>query len=323
VARHLCISILLAGHCLLPAGAASAQALPPGMQIIIPFAPAGPVDFTARVLADRLRAQLGIPVVADNRAGANGAVAAVAVKNAAPDGRMLLFFSSGMLTISPHLEKNLPYDALRDFALVTSGANIGGVLVVGPKVAAGNMQEFVALARASRAPLAFGSPGKGNPSDMNIYNLQDAAKIDLLHVYYKGAGPVLTDVLSGQIAGAFTGLSTAMPFIQSGRLKALGFIGKRRSELAPDIPTFEEQGYAGIDIQAWMGIMAPAAMRAETVTALADAVANAVKQEDTRARLHAGDMTPWVVRGDELLKVIREQSAHWKKLIAERNITAE
>lgn len=302
---------------------AMAQPLPPSMQIIVPFAPAGPVDFTARVLADKLRTQLGIPVVVENRAGANGALAAVAVKNAPADGKMLLFFSSGMLTISPHLDKNLPYDSVRDFTLVTSVATIGGVLVVGAKVAANNMKEFVALARASRVPLAFGSPGKGNPSDMNTYNLQDAAKIDLLHVHYKGAAPVLTDVLGGQIAGAFIGLSTALPHIQSGKLKVLGFIGKRRSDFAPDIPTFEEQGYSGIDIAAWMGILGPRNARPELVNALANAVSNALKQDDTNARLLAGGMTPWVVAGDDFARVVRSQSDHWKKIIAERNITGE
>ena len=300
-----------------------AQTIPPSMQIIVPFAPAGPVDFTARVLADKLRNQLGIPLVVDNRAGANGALAAVAVKNAPLDGRMLLFISSGMLTISPHLDKNLPYDPLHDFALVTTVANIGGILVVGARVAANNMKEFVALARSSRAPLAFGAPGRGNPSDMNIYNLQDAAKIDLLHVHYKGAAHVLTDVLGGQIAGAFIGLSTALPHIQSGKLKALGFIGKRRSEFAPDIPTFEEQGYSGIDIQAWMGILAPGNTRPELVNALANAVSNALNQEDTKSRLFSGGMTPWVVTGDEFARVVKMQSDHWKKIIVERNITGE
>ncbi len=317
---------MLLGSCFaaaLAAGGAMAQALPSSMQIVVPFAPAGPVDFTARVLADKLRTQLGIPVVVDNRAGANGALAAVAVKNAPPDGRMLLFISSGILTISPHLDKNLPYDSVHDFALVTTVAYMSGVLVVGAKVAANNMKELVALARSSRVPLAFGSPGKGNPSDMNIYNLQDAAKIDLLHVHYKGAAPVLTDVLGGQITGTFIGLSTALPYIQSGKLKALGFIGKRRSAFAPDIPTFEEQGYTGIDIPAWMGILAPAHTRPELVKALANAVSNALKQEDTKARLLSGGMTPWVAVGDEFVRVVKIESDHWKKIILERNIAGE
>ena len=304
-------------------GAALAQPLPSGIQLLVPFAPAGPVDFTARVLADQWRAQLGTSVVVDNRAGANGTVAAVAIKNAPADGRTLLFFSSGMLTISPHLDKNLPYDALRDFVMVGGVANIGGILAVGSRVGVNNMKDLVALSRSSRVPLAFGSPGKGNPSDMNIYNLQDAAKIDLLHVHYKGAGPVLNDLLGGQIAGAFIGLSTALPHIQAGKLKALGFIGKRRSELAPEIPTFEEQGLAGIDIQAWMGILAHINTRPERVAALAQAVALVMKQDETLRRLAAGGMTPWVISGDELARVVKSQSEHWKRLVAERNITGE
>ena len=305
------------------AGVAMAQASPPNIQLVVPFSPGGPVDFTARVLADRLRTVLGIPVVVENRPGANGAVAAVGVKNAAADGKTLLFASSGMVTIGPHMDKNLPYDPLRDFAHVASVAYIDGGMVVGAKVPANNLKEFVQLARASQPPLVFGSPGKGNHSHLNLEQLKDAAKIDLLHVPYKGAAIVLTQVLGEQIAGTFIGVSTALPHIRAGKLKALGVTGRKRTAIAPEIPTFEEQGYSGLDIQAWTGILAPRNTRQETAKALASAVLHAVEQKDTNAKLLSAGMTPWVVMGDEFERSIRSESEHFKKIITEKNIAGE
>jgi tripartite-type tricarboxylate transporter receptor subunit TctC len=273
--------------------------------------------------SSQMRAELGIPVLVENRPGANGAVAAVVVKNALPDGKILLFISSSMATISPHLDKNLPYDRLRDFAPVASVAYIDGVMVVGAKVSANNLKEFVQLARASRPPLVFGSPGTGNQSHINLEQFKDAAKIDLLHVPYKGAAIVLTEVLGGQITGTFIGVSTALPHIRSGKLKAFAVSGKKRSAIAPDIPTFEEQGYSGLDKQAWTGILAARNTRPEMVKALANAVSHAVEQDDTRAKLLSGGMTPWVVMGDEFGRSIRSESERYKNIIVQKNIAGE
>lgn len=307
----------------LAAGGAMAQALPSNIQLIVPFSPGGPVDFTARVLADGMRAGLGIPIVVENRPGANGAVAAVGARNAPPDGKTLLFVSSGMVTISPQMDKNLPYDPLRDFAPVASVAYIDGGMVVGARIPANNLKEFVQLARASKPPLVFGSPGRGNHSHLNLEQLKDAAKIDLLHVPYKGAAMVLTEVLGGQITGTFIGVSTALPHIRAGRLKALGVTGSKRSAIAPEIPTFEEQGYSGLDIKAWTGVLAPGNTRPEMLKALGSAVLHAVDQKDTNAKLLAAGMTPWVVIRDEFERAIKNESEHFKKIIAEKNIAGE
>ena len=319
--RKIFFALLFAGT--LAAGGAMAQTLPPNIQLIVPFSPGGPVDFTARVLADGMRAGLGIPIVVENRPGANGAVAAVGAKNAPPDGKTLLFVSSGMVTISPQMDKNLPYDPLRDFVPVASVAYIDGGMVVGVKLPANNLKEFVQLARTSKPPLVFGSPGRGNHSHLNLEQLKDAAKIDLLHVPYKGAAMVLTEVLGGQISGTFIGVSTALPHIRAGRLKALGVTGSKRSAIAPEIPTFEEQSYSGLDIKAWTGVLAPGSTRPETAKALAGAVLHAVEQNDTNAKLLAAGMTPWVVMRDEFARAIRNESEHFKKIIVEKNIAGE
>ena len=317
--RNWLCTLLLAGS--LGTGMANAQA--PAMRLVVPFPPGGPVDFTARVLAEGLRTELGVPIVVENRAGANGTVAAVAVKSEAPDGKTLLFVSSGMVTINPHMDRSLPFDPLRDFAPVSSVAYIDGGMVIGAGIPANNLKEFVELARTSRTPLVFGSPGRGNHSHLNLEQLKDAAKIDLLHVPYKGAAMVLTEVLGGHIAGTFIGVSTALPHIRAGRLKAMGVTGRKRSSIAPDIPTFDEQGYPDLDIQAWTGVLAPRNTRPETAMPIAGAVLRAVEQKDTRAKLLSGGMTPWVVSGAEFESAIRTESDHFRKLIVEKKLAGE
>lgn len=323
-ALRACKALLLSvsvGTALLPFGA-WAQ-LPRRMHIVVPFAVGGPIDFAARVLADSMRAQTGIPVIVENRTGANGAVAAAAVKQAAPDGEILLFTSSGMLTISPHLESNLPYDAAGDFIPVTTVSYSQSAMVIGGSVPARNLKEFIELARPARPPFAFGSGGMGNITHGYIELFKDAAKIDLLHVPYKGTALAFTDVLSGQITGTFVVFSMALPLMRSGKVKVLGLVGTKRSALAPEVPTLEEQGYPGIDFLSWTGIMAPRGTRPEIVNAIANAVSSALAPEGVKARLRAGGATAWALSADEFSRTVKSESERWKKLIAEKNIRAE
>jgi len=303
---------------------AAAQALPSNIRLIVPFTPSGPVDYSARLLAEKLRTVLGIPVVAENRPGANGAIAAMAVKQAPPDGAMLLYTSSGMLTISPHLDKSLPYDALRDFVPVTTVVYADTALVVGTNVQAKNLKELVELAmKSSSKPLAFGSAGTGNITHGLLELFKESAKIDLLHVPYKGAGLAVVDVLSGQLTGMFIGLSLASPHVKSGKLRVLGVTGARRSALDPDVPTFSEQGYPGLDFVTWTGLMAPRNTPPETIKAIVAGVGRALGQEDTKAKLLSAGMTPSLLQGDEFTQAIRTESDSWKRLITEKHITGE
>lgn len=320
--KQFSLSLLIGA--ILVSGSAWAQTLPSSIRLIVPFTPSGPVDYSARLLAEKLRTVLGIPVVAENRPGANGAIAAVAVKQAPPDGATLLYTSSGMLTISPHLDKNLPYDALRDFAPVTTVVYADTGLVVGTNVQARNLKELVELAqKSSGKPLAFGSAGTGNITHGLLELFKESAKIDLLHVPYKGAGLAVVDVLSGQLTGMFIGLSLAQPHVKAGKLRVLGITGSKRSALDPDIPTFSEQGYAGIDFVTWTGIMAPRSTPPETIKAILNGVARALGQEDTKAKLLSAGMTSWLLQGDEFTQAIKTESASWKRLITEKNITTE
>ena len=311
--------------CLLAASAGTAAYGQGGrpVRMIVPFAAGGPADFVARTLAGQLGAPLGATVIVENRPGANGAIAAQAVSKAEPDGTTLLFATSGMLTISPILEKNLPYDPLRDLVPVSRAVANGTAMIVGASVPASNLQEFIAYARSRKEPLAFGSAGNGNILHLYLELFKEATKLDITHVPYKGIAPAMTDVIGGQIAGAFADLPIALPQIRAGKVKALGMVGTQRSSAAPEIPTLAEQGVAGVDGVSWFGVLAPAKTTAAEARRLADAIAKALSEPDARQKLQSVGSEPAPSTPDEMVKLIRGDQARWAKVIADRKIIME
>jgi len=320
--KHVRIGCAIALAALAFASGAWAQNLPATIRLIVPFPPGGPVDYIARVLADGLRTQLNSVVIAENKPGANGAVAIAALKQSPPDGSSLLFVSSGMITFSPHYDRNLPYDPNRDLVPVVNIAYSDIALIVASNVPANNVREFIALARSSPKPLAMASAGKGNITHAYLELLKETAKTDFLHVPYKGAAPALADIMGGQVTGMFIGLSTALPAAKAGKVKILGVVG-RRSALAPEIPTITEQGYPGVEIFPWFAVMAAPGIAPETKAAIAAAATRAVETEAVKARLLAGGHTPWVLSGDDFVRMIRTESETWRRLIAEKGLSAD
>lgn len=302
--------------------ATGAMAQKPPLRLIVPFPPGGPVDFVGRVIADGLRAQSNAAVVVDNRAGANGALGIAALKQAAADGTTLLVVSSGMITFSPHFEKNLPYDAARDFAPVANAAYTDVTFVVANNMPANDLREFVALARSSAKPLAIGSAGQGNITHAYLELFKDAAGIDLLHVPYKGASPALADVMGGQIAGMFTSLSTALPGAKAGKSKLLAVIG-RRSALAPQIPTITEQGFPGVEILPWFGLVALRGTPQDIQSSLAESLRRALASDDIKGRMQGAGFTPWFLAGEDYVRMIRKESDTWQRLIVARGLRAD
>ena len=299
------------------------QTLPATIKVLIPFPPGGPVDTLGRFVVEGLRAQLKRTVVADNRPGANGAVAVSVLKQSPPDGGTLLFVSSGMITFSPYFEKNLAYDPARDLVPVVNAAYADFGFVIANNIPASNMREFIALARSSAKPLALGSAGTGNLTHAYIEVLKDSAKVNFLHVPYKGVSPALADVMGGQIAGTFIGLSSVLPAAQAGKVKLLAVGGSRRSALAPDVPTIAEQGFAGFELLPWFGIMGPPGISAETKSVIAAAVARAFETDEMKARLLSAGATAWVLSGPEFQQMIQHEGDAWRKLITEKKLSAE
>ena len=282
--------------------------------MIVGFPPGGPTDLVARLVAQHLSETLGQQVVTDNRPGAGGAVAGVLMVKAAPDGHTLFLASNGEIAISPNLYKKMAYDPARDLAPVS---RIGGaqlVLMVYPGVAAHSVKELVALAKGKPGTINFGSSGIGSTAHLCAELLKTLAGIDIMHVPYKGAGPAMTDLMGGQVQMLITGLSSALPHIKSGKLRALGVTGANRVKTMPELPTIGET-VAGYQMNSWYGLFATVGTPAPILNRLYSEIVAMVKRPDTNERfmglgLEAEASTPQVFATQ-----IKEEIAKWAKVI--------
>ena len=231
---------------------AGAQAYPARpVTIIVGFAPGGGTDTVARVMQKKLSELLRQPVVIENRAGAGGTIGAAVVAKAEPDGYTILLATIAALAVAPHLNSKLPYDPLKDFAPVSMATESGNVLVVHPSVPAKTLAEFVKLANSRPGGIAYGTSGVGSAGHLAGELFRLTAHANLTHVPYKGGGPAMSDLLGGQIPAVFASATTATPQVQTGKLRALGSTGTKRSASLPDVPTIAEQGYPGYQATNW------------------------------------------------------------------------
>ena len=264
---------------------ACAQAYPSrAIRIVVPFS-AGAPDTVARIIAQQLNAQLGQPVITENRPGANGVTGTGEVAKAAPDGYTLLVVSSSY-AVNPSIYRKLPYDPLHDLEPITSiCATEGYILVVHPSVPAKSVQELVALAQTPNSNLSYGSPGVGNTLHLVGALLNARAGTDMAHVPYRGAGPAITDLVGGQIQVMFVTTPLGWPHIEAGQLRPLAYTNAHRSPLLPDVPTMEEAGFPGFVLDGgWYGLFAPAGTPADIVARLHHEVGVALKSDEVRER---------------------------------------
>ncbi|TCH98110.1 tripartite tricarboxylate transporter substrate binding protein [Roseococcus sp. SYP-B2431] len=251
---------LLASAPLLAAAPAAAQPAWPTrpVRLVVPFAPGGPSDVCARILADRLNTGWGQPVVIENRPGAGGNIGADAVAKAAPDGHTLLVPASSIIA-APFLVPTLPFDPMRDLAPVAEVVDYPMVVLAHPSVQASNMQELVALARRSPGEVTYSSAGVGNTSHLAPALFASMAGVEMTHVPYAGAAPSQAAILGGQVSISFNNPLQSVNSIRAGQLKALGVTGKTRWRDLPDVPTIAEQGFPDYEAISWIGLLAPAA----------------------------------------------------------------
>ncbi len=260
--------LALAAGTLAPA-LATAQAWPAKpVRMVVPFPPAGGTDVIARVIGPRLGEALGQQVLIDNRAGANGNVGTELVARAAPDGYTVLLNGGGTLAVNPSLYSRLPYDSVRDFAPVSMVALQPSVLVVHPSVPARSVSELIALARSRPGQLNYASSGSGSLAHLCAEVFKRMAKIDMLHVPYKGAGPSLADLLAGQVHLIFASSPSVMPHVRNARLRALGVTTAKRVRATPEVPTIAEAGLPGFELTGWYGLLAPAGTPSPVVNRL-------------------------------------------------------
>jgi tripartite-type tricarboxylate transporter receptor subunit TctC len=302
----------------------AAQAYPSKpIHIVVPFPPGGPTDVLGRLLGQALTETYGQPVVVDNKVGAAGNLGVDAVAKAAPDGYTIGIVPAGNIAVNPALFPNLPYKAA-DLAPVTMLAVVDNVLVVNAEqVPAKNVKELLELAARKPGTLSFASPGAGSQAHLAGALLELSTGVQLIHVPYRGTAPAVTDLVGGQVSMMFAPLQAALPFIKSGKLRALGIASPKRSPLLPDLPTIAEQGVAKFEAVSWYALMVPAGTPADVVDKLGAVAARLLSSPDTRAKLAAQGMDAGGGPAQELAATIRVESARWSEVVKKQHITVE
>jgi tripartite-type tricarboxylate transporter receptor subunit TctC len=319
----LSISRLAVAAALFSTAAAFAQTYPARpIRMIVPFPPGGSTDLVARVIAQKMSESWGHQVVVDNRPGANGMIGADLVAKGAPDGYSIVLGTIGPMAINASLYK-MPYDIARDLAPITYTANIANVLVVGPSVPAKDVKELVALAKAKPGTLTFGSSGTGGAPHMAVELFKILAKVNVVHVPYKGGGPAMTDAVGGQITGSFASVPSAIGFIKAGKLRALGVSAGKRSSALPEVPTVAEAGVKGFSVLDWQGLFGTAKTPPEIVNKLNAAAVKALADPQLRTVYSGMGIDIIGNTPAQFAKQIREDTARWAKVAKTANVRAD
>lgn len=314
--------------CFLPAaliGQAYAQTYPSRpIRIIVPYAPGGTTDIVGRQMGQRLSETLGQPVVIENRSGGNTSIGADAVAKSAADGHTLLFTNDATFVLNPVLFASLPYNVERDFVPVATVTYVALALVVNASVPVNTFKELVAYTQARRGSLSYGSFGAGSQPHVMGEMYKKLTNTDLVHVPYKGAGPAVADVLGGQILFTFPAFPTIQGHIKSGKLKVLGVSGDKRVPLAPEVPTFTEAGYQGMDIGAWYAFLAPAGTPREVVAKLNSTVNGILgDREFVEKNMTSQGMAPMPLSTEKFAELIRSETARMVSIVKQSGAKAE
>ena len=318
---HRSLNIALALVLAAAAGAAVAQYPVKPIRLIVGFPPGGSADPTTRIMGAALAEQMGQPVVVENRPGADSAIAAEQVSRLPADGYTLMFASNSAMTAAVALRKQAPYDPLADFTPISMVGRATVFLYVHPAVPAATLKDFVEYARANPGKLNYGT---GNPLSI-LYNVQlmSSTGINMLHVPYKGEGPLNPDILAGRVQSAFLSTGTAVSYAKDGRLRPLAVLLERRSPLLPDVPTIDEAGAPAVTVRQWAGVFGPPKMSREIVERLNKEVNAALKRPDVLEKLQGYGYAAEGSTPERLLEINRDDLALWRKLVREAGIPLE
>jgi tripartite-type tricarboxylate transporter receptor subunit TctC len=318
--KSVFLALAAAGAIASPAAAQTYPSQP--IKFIVPFTPGTGMDTIARTVAPKLSERMGQPVVVENRPGASGNIGAEQAARSPADGHTVLVTANTML-IAAHLYKSVPYDPMADFAPVTLAAWGTLLMTANPKSGIESVQDLVAKAKASPGKITYSSPGVGTPHHMSMELFKERTGIDMLHVPYKGSAGALTDLLSGEVNVGFVPVHVAMPHIKAGRLKPLAAGSPQRHPNAPDVPTLEELGYRGVDVEMWYAFYTPKGTPPAVVTRLNAEMRAILEQPDVRAQFDKVGLDVTSSSPEELTRLMQRDNPRWQEVIRKNNITAQ
>jgi tripartite-type tricarboxylate transporter receptor subunit TctC len=290
------------------------------IRLVVGFAPGGTTDFDARLIAEKVKDILGQSVIVENKPGANGAIAAENIARADPDGYSLFFTNVGAIAINQSLRANLAYDPAADFVPVAMLVRNTILLAAHSKLSAKNAREFAAMAEQKTGGMTVGVTGVGAATYLSLELFRSASGAKLQAVPYRGAAQALSALVSGQIDGMFGEFPVLLSQLRAGNVKALSAMSRERSEMAPDVPTFVEQGFADVVSENWSGVMAPAKTPPAIVAKLNAAFTAAVRDPEVRRKLVQSGVAPSPTSSDEFGQIIRGETERWAKIIRDKGI---
>ena len=304
---------------------ANANAQYPGkpVRLVVPFPAGGPTDIVGRTVAQKLSEALAQPVIVDNRAGAGGVIGTEQVAKAPPDGYTVLLGTIGGLAVAMSLYPNRGYDTLRDFAPVTQAVTVTNILVAHPSLPVRNVRELLALARTKPGTLNYASSGSGTVTHLAGELLKTMARVNIVHIPFKGGAPALTALMSGEVEMSFENSLIVVPHIKAGKLHALAVTGAQRSRLMPELPTIAEGGLPGYNASGWYGFVVPVAVPKDIVARLAADITRVLRMPDVIERLSGQGAEPAGGTPEQFGGYIRTEIEKWTRLVKTANMKAD
>jgi tripartite-type tricarboxylate transporter receptor subunit TctC len=290
--------------------------------MIVGFPPGGATDLVARQIAPKMSQGLGRQVIVDNRPGANGVISNELIMRADPDGYTIGFGHIGTLVISPAIQK-VPYNVYKDLAPVGMVVSLQNIIVVTPSLPAKSVRDYIALAKSKPGSMLFGSSGNGSPGHLAAVLLETMSGAKLTHVPYKGGGPMITDLVGGQIPSAFAVISTGIPHVRSGKVRALAVTGEKRAQALADVPTVAESGYKGYAATNWYGMIAPAATPPAAIERLNREMNAALRSPDIVASLKDSGIDAAPTTPADFFKFVQSEEKKWAPIIKKSNLKVE
>jgi tripartite-type tricarboxylate transporter receptor subunit TctC len=317
------VACLIAFAAACGAGSASAQSWPAKpIRLVLGYTVGGAAEGTARALQPRLEQLLGQPLVMEYKPGAGATIAVDYTAKSAPDGYTLHLVDSGPLTIVPNA-RNVGYDPIKSIAPIGLVCAGGTILVAHPSVPAANLEDLVRLARAKPGSLSYGTSGVGGAGHLAGELFKTVTRIDLVHVPYKGGGPAITELLGGQLPLLFSSMGTAVPYVKSGKIKALGVTSPDRSSALPEVPTIAEQGYPGFDATVWFALVGPPGLANDIISRVNQALRTTLDDPQVKDGIRKQGYEPSPTTPEGLLDRVRSDLAKWGKVVRDANIVME